>query len=181
MNAWKTSGTIILIMAIVFVVNLVMGGFLNRFGVIPRTTYGLPGVLFSPLLHGSFSHLLTNALSLYLLLVILYSHKQYKADQTLIMIWIICGVGTWLIGRAGTPKSPIVHIGASGLIYGLVVYLIVAAWWLHSWRSFFMALLVLFFYGGIFYGVLPQRGVVSWEGHLSGAIAGLIVAYRIHA
>ena len=68
------------------------------------------------------------------------------------------------------------HIGASSLIYGLVVYLIAAGWWMRSWRSGLVALGVLAFYGGIFYGVLPQRGIVSWEGHLAGAVAGFLVA-----
>ena len=85
------------------------------------------------------------------------------------------GLGTWLIGRGNA-----LHIGASSLIYGLVVYLIGAGYWMRSWNSVGVALVVLLFYGGIFYGVLPQQGSVSWEGHLAGAISGLMVAQLLH-
>ena len=93
--------------------------------------------------------------------------------------WAFSGwgvAGTWLIGRGGS-----VHIGASSLIYGVAVYLIAAGWWMRSWRSIFVAVAVLFLYGGLFYGLLPQRGIVSWEGHLAGALTGWLVAWRMHA
>jgi membrane associated rhomboid family serine protease len=72
-------------------------------------------------------------------------------------------------------------VGASSLIFGLVAYLIVAGFLMGSWRAVFVAAAVLFFFGGIFYGVLPQAGPISWEGHLSGAIAGVWAGRRNHA
>jgi len=83
----------------------------------------------------------------------------------------LSGLGTWVIGRSS------IHIGASGVIYGVVTYLIAAAWRLRSWRSALLAILILFLYGGIFYGMLPQTGPISWEAHLSGAVAGVAVAW----
>jgi membrane associated rhomboid family serine protease len=175
-DAVQISATIVLVLFIVFYVNIFLGGILYAFGVHPRTSWGLLGILFSPLLHGNAAHLTANAISLFLLLVILFLYREYKGDRTLILIWLLGGIGTWLIGRSNTT-----HIGASGVIYGLVTYLICAAWWLRSWRSAMMAIAVFLVYGGIFYGVLPQRGIISWEGHLSGAIAGWLVARKQHS
>jgi membrane associated rhomboid family serine protease len=170
----QISASIVLILFVVFYINVFLGGWMNTLGILPRTSWGLVGILFSPLLHGSTAHLMTNAISLFVLLFILFLYREYKADQTLVLIWILSGIGTWIIGRA----QP--HIGASGVIYGLVTYLIASAWWLRSWRTVIMAIGILFVYGGIFYGVLPQKGIISWEGHLSGAIAGIFVAGYHH-
>lgn len=170
----------VLVLFVVFYANRFLGGMLNSFGILPRTLWGLMGILFSPLLHYTAAHLTTNALSLFMLLAILFSHREYKPGAAFAGIWLFSGLGTWMIGRAWDGPQPIVHIGASGIIYGLVTYLIAAAWWLRSWRSALWALVILFFYGGIFYGVLPQRDFVSWEGHLSGAIAGVLIARRQH-
>ena len=148
---------------------------LALFGIVPRTLHGLPGIVFSPFLHYSMAHLSANASSLFVMLLILFLNKEYKPEETLLYIWILSGVGTWLIGRHA------IHIGASGVIYGLVAYLVSAGYWLKSWRTAIISLLVLVFYGGIFYGLLPHRGFVSWEGHLSGAIAGWWVARLHHA
>jgi len=161
---------LVLVLFLIFYVNQFLGGRLNYFGIIPRTGWGLLGILFSPLLHYNQAHLTANGVSLFLLLVILFSHREYRPEVALASIWLLSGLGTWLIGR------PSVHIGASGVIYGVVTYLIAAAWWLRSWRSAFLAVLILFLYGGIFYGMLPHAGFVSWEAHLSGAIAGVLAA-----
>lgn len=164
-----------LVLFAVFYVNYLLGGYLNYFGVHPRTLFGLLGIIFSPLLHYNEAHLVTNAVSMFLLLVILFLHREYQPDITFPALWICSGAGTWLIGR------PAVHIGASGLIYGLVTYLIASAWWLRTWTSALWAVVILFIYGGIFYGALPQPGFISWEGHLSGVIAGIVVARWQHA
>lgn len=170
----EISATIVLIICGIYYTNKALGGGLNSFGIWPRTLWGLIGILFSPLLHYNDAHLTTNGISLLLLLTILFLHREYRPDLAFLAIWIFSGLGTWLIGR------PAIHIGASGVIYGLVTYLITAAWWLRSWTSFFWSIAILFLYGGIFYGALPQPGIISWEGHLSGAIAGVIVAWRQH-
>lgn len=163
-----------------FYANRMLGAALNKFGVWPRTGWGLLGILFSPLLHYNEAHLMTNSVSLFVLLIVLFLHREYRPDIAFISIWLLSGLGTWLIGRAWAGNQPVIHIGASGVIYGLVTYLIAAAWWLRSWQSALWAIVILFLYGGIFYGVLPKTGVVSWEGHLSGAIAGIMVARAQH-
>lgn len=158
-----------------YLLRLQLHATLDGFGIVPRTLPGLIGIVFSPLLHADFAHLVTNAVPLLILLTILFWDRRYHPWQTLGTIWIISGFGTWLIGRADA-----VHIGASSLIFGLVAYLILAGLLMRRWRSALVALLVFIVFGGIFYGVLPQDGPISWEGHLSGAIAGLAVAASYH-
>src|SRR5437660_10585805 len=150
------------------------------FGIVPRTVPGLVGIAFSPLLHASSAHLLANALPLFILLVLLFWDRHYYPVLTLSSIWFFSGLGTWLIGRSSDDGRPIVHIGASSIIFGLVTYFIVAGFLMKSWRSAIVALLVLICFGGIFYGVMPQAGPISWEGHLSGALAGIWAAKRKH-
>jgi membrane associated rhomboid family serine protease len=145
---------------------------LDGFGIAPRTSHGLLGILFSPLLHANFAHLAANAIPLLILLTILFWDQHYHPWQTLGSIWLVSGIGTWLIGRAGA-----IHVGASSIIFGLVAYLIVAGLLMRSWRSALTAVVVCIAFGGIFYGVLPKEGPISWEGHLCGAFAGLGVAW----
>jgi membrane associated rhomboid family serine protease len=153
---------------------------LAGFGIVPRTIPGLAGIAFSPLLHASPAHLLANALPLFVLLILLFWDRHYSPVLTLASIWFFSGLGTWLIGRGSDEGRPIVHIGASSIIFGLVTYLIVAGFMMKSWRSAIVALLVLVGFGGIFYGVMPHAGPISWEGHLSGALAGVWAAKRNH-
>lgn len=152
-----------------------LDGFLHldlaRFGIVPRSEAGLPGILFGPLLHANLHHLLANAVPLFVMLVLLLSNPAYHPYGTLAFIWLASGLGTWLIGRGDA-----VHIGASSVIFGLAAFLIVAGFLMKSWLSAFVAIFVFLFYGGIFYGVLPQNGPISWEGHLCGALAGVIAA-----
>lgn len=140
---------------------------LDLLGIVPRTPAGLLGIVFSPLLHLNSAHLFANAFPLFVLLCLLFADRGYHPERTLAAIWGASGFGTWLIGRGDA-----IHIGASSLIYGLVVYLIAASWRLRSWRAAWVGIAVFVLYGGIFYGVLPQRGAISWEGHLAGALAG---------
>src|SRR5881296_1949900 len=148
------------------------------FGIVPRTVPGLVGIAFSPLLHASSAHLLANALPLFILLVLLFWDRHYYPALTLSSIWFFSGLGTWLIGRASEGGRPIIHIGASSIIFGLVTYLIVAGFRMKSWRSAVVALLVFIGFGGFLYGLLPRAGPISWEGHLSGALAGVWAAIR---
>jgi membrane associated rhomboid family serine protease len=148
---------------------------LRAFGIVPRTAPGLAGVLFAPLLHANGTHLLANALPLFVLLTVLFWDRHYRPAETLAMIWLAGGLGTWLIGRGNA-----VHLGASSVIYGLAAYLVAAGLWMRSWRAVAVAVAVAVTYGGIVGGLLPQRGPISWEGHLCGAIAGVWAARRNH-
>lgn len=143
------------------------------FGILPRNRFGLPGIAAAPLLHGSFGHLAANVPSLFLLVAVLGWHSGRRALRALTGIWLLAGLGTWLIGRGGR-----LHIGASGVIYGLIAYLIASGFYTRSWRTILVAAVVLFFYAGAVWGLLPGSGHVSWEGHLAGAAAGLFVASR---
>ena len=113
------------------------------------------------------------AIPLFMLLVMLLSDRSYQPWRTMIWIWGLSGLGTWLIGRGGS-----VHVGASSIVFGLAAFLIIAGLRLRSWRSLAVAVVVVMFYGGIFYGALPHRGPISWEGHLCGLIAGVWIAVR---
>jgi membrane associated rhomboid family serine protease len=150
---------------------------IKGFGIRPRNPEGAIGILFAPLLHGNVQHLAANSLPLWILIVLLFADRKYKPWNTFWLVWIVSGLGTWLIGRN---ENNAVHIGASSLIFGFAAYLMLSGILMRSWRSFFVALVVFVFFGGIFYGALPQNGPISWEGHLCGAIAGLWAAWRTH-
>jgi len=159
----------------VYLLQLLLPAPWGRLAILPRTESGLVGVLFAPLLHASVSHLVSNAAPLLVLLVVLFSDPRYRPEPTLAAIWLASGLGTWLIGRGGA-----IHLGASGLVFGLVSYLIASGFLMRTWRAAIVALAVFLLFGGIAYGLVPQPGPVSWEGHLCGALAGAGSAHRTH-
>lgn len=167
-SAILISALMVSVLFIVKVVEILLHMPLDQFGIVPRTLQGLRGIVFSPLLHGNMHHLLANAVPLFVLLVLLLNNPKYRPYWALGFIWVASGAGTWLIGRGDA-----VHIGASSIVFGLAAFLIVAGLTLRSWRSATIAIFVFLFYGGIFYGALPQAGPVSWEGHLCGTLAGV--------
>jgi len=175
---WEAAELAAVLVCVLFLVALIGYGLsipLGHLGILPRTRWGLIGILFSPLLHQNAAHLFANAFPLFILLSLIFWEPRYRPEETLCFIWFVSGFGTWLIGRGNT-----IHIGASSIIYGLVVYLIAAGFWIRRWRAVWIALAVLICYGGIFYGLLPQNGPISWEGHLCGAVAGFWAAERQH-
>jgi membrane associated rhomboid family serine protease len=143
---------------------------LERFGILPRRLGGLPGILVAPLLHGGFSHLTANSLPLLVLgagMLYLYPNSALKVIPA---VYLGPGVAVWLFGRES------VHIGASGLVYGLVSYVFVAGVIRRDRRAVAAALLVYFLYGTLAWGVFPIEPGVSWETHLAAALIGLILA-----
>lgn len=173
-DAAATSGMIIAGLFAVVVVGGLFHLSLPRFGIVPRTSSGLLGIIFSPLLHASLKHVIANAVPLFVLLTILLMNPRYHPYRTLALIWTASGLGTWLVGRGHS-----VHIGASCIVFGLAAFLIVAGLVMKSWRSAATAVFVAVVFGGIFYGVLPRAGPISWEGHLCGAAAGVWAAARM--
>ena len=168
------SAVIVGILFIVHILNMMVQMRLNAFGIEPRTSRGLIGIFLSPFLHANAAHITANGSALLVLLFLLFANAKYRAEETLLLIWFGSGLGTWLIGR------PNIHIGASSIIYGLIVYLLAAGWWMKGWRPVVAALVVLFFYAGAIFGLVPNDPKVSWEGHLAGAMVGWLVAKFQH-
>ncbi len=139
-------------------------------GVIPRTLEGLPGIIFSPLIHSGIDHLLSNTLPL--LVVgsgIFYFYKEI-AIRVISLVWLFTGFWVWLAARDSS------HIGASGLIYGFVCFLFFSGLLRKDTRLLAVSLLVTFLYGSMVWGILPVDQSISWESHLFGSVAGIFSA-----
>ena len=151
-------------------VNVLSGRQLASLGILPRHLAGLIGVPFSPFIHGSASHTLVNTVP-FLVLGGLVALRGMRAFVSVSVFVILCGGAVvWLFGRASY------HIGASGLIFGYFGYLVARGWYERSTGAILTALLALFLYGGLVWGVLPSRSFISWEGHLFGMLAGVLAA-----
>lgn len=136
-------------------------------GILPRTLSGLSGILFTPFLHGSLGHLLSNSIPLLVLgggLIYFYRSIAYKV---LLWIWFIDGLGVWLLGRDAY------HIGASGLVYGIAAFLIFSGLLRRNRNLLALSLAVVFVYGSLIWGMFPYIPDISWEAHLFGFLAGI--------
>lgn len=143
---------------------------LNTWGILPRTLTGLRGIPFSPFLHGGLGHLAVNTAPFFVLggLVALQGRRVFLGVS---LVVVVCGgSAVWLFGRTAY------HIGASGLIFGFFGYLVARGWYERSIQSILIALVTLFFYSSLVWGVLPTSDFISWEGHLFGLLAGILAA-----
>ncbi len=165
-------GFVVLLWAIQ-AVNVALDLELQRFGVEPRELAGLPGILVAPLLHGGFGHLIANSVPLLVVGTTMLHLYPDSASKVLPAVYLGPGIAVWLFARGG------VHIGASGLIYGLAAYVFVAGLIRHDRRAIAASLLVAFIYGSLAWGVLPIRPGVSWETHLAAALIGIVLAIAL--
>lgn len=140
-------------------------------GILPRTLTGTVGILTGPLVHGDFTHLLSNTSSLLLLLIALFYFYDKIALEVFCWIYLMTGIWVWIAAR------PAYHIGASGLVYGIVTFLFFSGLLRKDARSMAVALATLFLYGGMLYGIFPGNERVSWESHMLGAVAGTFCAF----
>ena len=146
--------------------------FFNGFGVGPHTWIGLRGILLSPFIHGNIEHLYSNTIPLFLLSLALFYFYNQLAYKIILFGVLGSGLLTWLIGQEGS-----YHIGASGLIYVLASFLFFKGIWSRYYRLMALSLIIVFLYGSLVWGVLPGVPGISWEGHLSGFLVGLILAF----
>ena len=157
------------------IVNLAyLGGGLNKlFGIRPRTLIGLPGIVFAPILHRSSGHLIANTLPFVILgwLVMLQGTQNFYAVSVLIIL--VSGLGTWLLGRDA------IHLGASGVIFGYLGYLITLGYVEITLMVIGLAFVVLLLYGDRFWTMLPSSDetTLSWESHMFGFLGGVIAGY----
>lgn len=142
-----------------------------KLGILPRNFSGLVGVLTSPLIHGGFSHLISNTAPLVFMGLGIFYFYPKVAYKVFAIIYLGTGIFVWLFARE------VYHIGASGIIYGFVSFLFFSGIFRRDNRSIALALVIIFLYGGLIWGVLPVEQGVSWESHLFGAIVGIIAAF----
>ena len=172
--ALKMALVFIGVLWMLFILDAAFGLRLARFGLRPGSIPGLTGIFSAPLLHASFEHILSNTLPMFIsLTATLYLYPK-SAVRVIPVIWLGSGALTWFIGR------PTIHIGASGLIYGLLAFVFVSGIIRNDMRSVSVSLLVGFLYGSMIWGVLPVRPYMSWEMHLTGALLGLLLAFVFH-
>jgi len=155
----------------VFALDAVLGGALLRFGVVPRTQDGLWGIVAAPFLHANLAHLTANTISLLVLgwLVMLRDPRHFGLVALCAMVG--GGFAAWLLGAPGS-----VHVGASGVIFGFLGFLIFAGWWARSFGSIALSLVTTALWGGLVWGVLPGAPGVSWQAHLGGFVGGVLAA-----
>jgi membrane associated rhomboid family serine protease len=171
--AFKIALGFVALIWLIDIVNWALDLELQRFGVRPRQFAGLPGILLAPLLHGGPVHLIANSLPLLVLgtgMLYLYPNSALKV---LPAVYLGPGIAVWLFAEGS------VHIGSSGLVYGLVSYVFVAGLIRLDRRAIAASLLVCFLYGTLVWGVLPIRPGVSWETHLAAALIGLALAIAL--
>jgi membrane associated rhomboid family serine protease len=154
-------------MWVVFVLDWLLGGRISNWGLVPRTLVGLVGIPLTPFLHADLGHLLSNTVPLVILLALMAGSRTQTWQTVAALIGFGGGI-LWLIGRSQR------HIGASVLVYSLIAFLIVAGLREKRFVPLLIALFVGFLYGStLIFGVLPSvDSRISWEGHLSGALAG---------
>ncbi len=141
-----------------------------RFGIYPREADGITGIFLSPFLHSGFEHLISNSFPLLFVLVMLRFFYRRISLMTIILVWIMTGILVWLFAR------PAYHIGASGVVYGLLGFLLWSGLFRRDNKSITLSLLVLAVYSTYFLGFEKEEGV-SWESHMIGALVGLIIAF----
>ena len=166
--------TLLVVIWVAQIINFVLGYEMNQwFGLEPRDFGGLVGIPASPFLHANFGHILANTIPLVVLggMAAMASPKRFL-DSTIIII-LLGGLLVWLLARGGNR----VHVGASGLVFGYLGYVVALGIFERSFRAIAMAVFAGLLYGGLIWGVLPTNKGVSWESHLFGAMAGAAAAW----
>ena len=162
---------LLLVFWVIEFINLLMGNSLNMYGIVPRELGGLMGILFAPFLHGGIGHIVANSFPFVILggLTILRGISFFFKISLFIII--ASGLAVWVIGQTG------IHIGASSLVFGYFGYLIARAFIEKSRKAAMIAIVVGISFGSMIFGVFPGMPGVSWEGHLTGFLAGIGAAW----
>jgi membrane associated rhomboid family serine protease len=164
--------TAVAILWLVYFINSVMVIDLRLYGLKPRHLDGLWGIPLAPFLHVNINHLIANSGVLFILLTLSLS---YSRTLTVKALWIIIFLGggmVWLLGMGGT-----IHIGASGVIFGLIGYLMCLGIFRRDWKALIISVLITIIYGGALYSLLIYIPGISWSGHLFGFLSGVLAAW----
>ncbi|MCP3862587.1 MAG: rhomboid family intramembrane serine protease [Aestuariibacter sp.] len=150
--------------------NLILANSLNQFGLRPRDISHLSGIVTAPWLHGSLTHFASNFLPLLLFAGLAMQWGRAVFIKSMLLIWLGAGLCVWVLGRNA------MHIGASGIVYGLFGFLVVAGFYSKKLHLLLISLVIAFLYGGMIFGVLPTQRFVSFEYHFFGFVMGVLSA-----
>ncbi len=153
---------------------LFFGGALDAYGIRPRSADGLDGIVLSPFLHGGLAHLANNSVPFVVFGLLVFLGGLRKFAVTTVLSALISGLGVWLVGAPNT-----VHIGASGVVFGYLGYLLLRGYFSRSVGAILLSLLLVVLYGGALWGLLPLQTGVSWSAHLFGFLGGTLSAYLL--
>ena len=173
---------VIIVLWVVELIDVILRGLAGRtldvYGVVPRTVHGLFGIVCAPFLHGGWQHLIANSTTLLVLGTVALRYSRKLTSEALIAAWLGSGILTWCIGGAGT-----VHIGASGVIFGLLGFLLANGVFRREIGAFVLAVVIFLLYGGALFGVLPTEQVeklrISWPMHLGGLLGGILASWHL--
>jgi membrane associated rhomboid family serine protease len=161
----------VVIIWFIFYLEIRFGLNFNRYGVYPKTLSGLRGIVFSPFIHSNANHLVNNSVPLAVMLGALFYFYDRIAFKVLIGGALLTGFLTWTFAR------PSFHIGASGVVFLLVSYISFSGIFRKYYRLIALSLTVVFLYGSMIWYIFPIKERISWEGHLSGFLIGLLFAF----
>lgn len=174
MSGLKLLALLVGLMWVLEIVDTGMGGALDEFGIQPRSVEGLFGIVVAPFLHFGFGHLISNSIPLLAMGAMIAVSGARRLLSVTVVTGLVSGIGVWLLSAPGT-----LTFGASGIVFGYALYLIVRGIFNRSAMQILLGLVVIFFWGGsLLTGLLPQDGV-SLLGHLFGAIGGIIAAWLL--
>ncbi len=175
---WQRSALIMAaIAALLFVIEAVDAAThynLDNAGIEPRQVDGLDGILWAPLLHADWEHLFANLLPGLVLGFLLLMTRRFVIVTAI--VWLVSGLGVWLFAPPYT-----VTVGASGIIFGWLTYLLIRGLFNRDFWQIILGIVLFLIYGSVLWGVLPTDAGVSWQGHLFGAIGGVLAAWYLAA
>lgn len=170
-EALKFSGTVVTVLWCIHIYSFITGIRLVHWGVFPREWDGITGIISAPLVHGSWEHLVSNSAPLLVSLTIIHYFYKRVAVSSFFLIYFLTGAAVWMFGRS------VYHIGASGVVYGLIAFIFWSGVFRRNIKSIVLALIVTILYVGYLEGIVPFQEGISWESHLLGLITGIIIAF----
>ena len=170
-DAAKILLALVAVMWAVEVVDVIVGYQLDQYGIEARETEGLDGVVTAPFLHVGFGHLISNTIPFVIMGVLIALEGPRRLLAVFVIVALVSGLGTWLVAPEGS-----IHVGASGVVFGFATYLIARGWFNRRTGQIAVGLVIVVIWGGVLLGGLQPREGISWQGHLFGAIGGLVAA-----
>ncbi|SEO52593.1 Rhomboid family protein [Amycolatopsis saalfeldensis] len=162
-----------LVLYLVELIDVILPANLDHGGIVSRRLSGLDGILWAPLLHANWSHLFSNTVPVLVFSFLAMAAGIGRWAVVTAIIWVISGVGVWLVGPGGNTYT----VGASGLAFGWLAYLLVRGIFNRAAGQILVAVVLLGIWSGMLWGLLPGNTGISWQGHLFGALAGVLAAW----